>query len=442
MCTALHSKDQRLGAMMAALRCDHPDVEAFIDAKRRPDVLTNFNLSVQITDDFMRAVTQDKDFSLVFPPLASPNQTPGSISGGNNASKMACRVYRVLRARALWNRLLRAAYNNGEPGVLFIDRINQLNNLHYTEHITTTNPCGEAPLPAVAACDLGSINLVRFVSSPFRPTANIDLDRIAETVKIAVRLLDNIIDISGFPLAEQKHQVLNTRRIGLGITGLADALVLLGITYGERRSFDLAAKIASVICHTAYRTSAAIAEEKGAFPLFEREQYLRGGFIQSLPADVRALIRQHGIRNSHLLAVAPTGTISLLADNVSSGVEPIFGLRYQRDVINPERETVTYMLENHAYHCWRAMYQTAPLPEQFITADCITPAEQVTMLAAIQPYVDNAISKTIHIPTNYEFNDFRVIFDSAYDLGLKGCTVFRSNSARRGIIQHCNDAER
>ncbi len=325
MCGTILSTGSRRGAMMATLRCDHPDIEEFVAAKRQPGQLRRFNLSVLVTDAFIAAVRGDAEWPLVFPAAAFEGEGETIDCEWSNArGPVSCRVIRRIRARQLWNAILRASYDYAEPGLLFIDCINRLNNLNYREQISATNPCGEIPLPAHGACDLGSINLTRFVLSPFTPEARIDVDGLLETTRAAVRLLDNVIDVSRFPLQQQQDNARGSRRIGLGITGLADAFVMIGLAYGEDRALTLARDIMRSICHTAYRASIAFAREKASFPFFERDKYLQGQFVRKLPDDIRDGIARHGIRNSHLIAIAPTGTISLLAGNVSSGLEPIF----------------------------------------------------------------------------------------------------------------------
>lgn len=314
MCCTIMSAGARRGAMMATMRCDHPDIEDFIAAKRQAGRLRNFNLSVLATDPFMAAVEADEDWPLVF--------------GGQ--------TFKVLRARALFDSITRATYDYAEPGVIFIDRINARNNLHYCETIHSTNPCGEQPLPPYGACLLGSINLARLVSNPFTRKARITKESIAELVHVAVRMLDNTIEASGFPLEEQRREAVAKRRIGLGMTGLADALVMCGLRYGSLEAAAQAEAWAAQIERAAYMASCSLARQKGAFPLFEREAFLTGESVGDLDEDVRAMIAEHGIRNALLTSVAPTGTISLVADNVSSGVEPVFALAYTRKVLQPD----------------------------------------------------------------------------------------------------------
>jgi len=440
MCAQLLSGDARRGAMMGTLRCDHPDIERFINAKRDPTVLGNFNLSVLISDDFMQAVHNDDNWALVYPEqgLASsdkehyPEKIEKIWSGSDTPAP--CRIFGYVSARKLWDDLMRANYETAEPGVLFIDRINLFNNLAYREQISATNPCGEIPLPYYGACDLGSINLTRFVKEPFTTDAYIDLDGLSAITRTGVRVLDNVIDLSKYPLEQQRLREQADRRIGLGITGLADTLIMLGLHYGEDSARDQAATIMKTICHSAYRSSIDLAREKAPFPSYDREGYLASAFIQSLPDDIRQGIAKSGIRNSHLLAIAPTGTISLLANNISSGIEPVFQLEYQRRVRDSKTGYHDFALINHAVHQWRTMYPQEPLPEYFITADELTPDSHLLMQKALQPFVDNAISKTIHVNAKIAYDEFTQIYEQAYSFGLKGCTTYRPNQFRGAVL--------
>jgi ribonucleoside-diphosphate reductase alpha chain len=429
MCGAMLSTGSRRGAMMATLRCDHPDIEEFVVAKQQPNRLRHFNLSVLVSDSFISAVRVDENWPLLFP--AEELDADGEVvmrAWSGSAAPVPCRIIRSVRARELWDRILRATYDYAEPGVLFVDRINLLDNLWYRERISATNPCGEIPLPPYGACDLGSLNLTKFVLAPFTAQARLDFAALEETARVAVRLLDNVIDVSRFPLASQKESARGSRRIGLGVTGLADALVMLGLHYGDDRSLSVAAETMRVICYAAYRSSIELAREKAPFPYFEQDNYLDGQFIRSLPKDVREGIATHGIRNSHLLAIAPTGTISLLAGNVSSGVEPIFAGRHNRKILAQDGSSREFALTDYALDLWRRTAGvTEGAPEGFVSAADLSIRAHLGVQAALQPFIDNSISKTINAPQDCSFAQFQRIYDLAYDLGLKGCTTFRPN---------------
>jgi len=420
-CRTILSAGQRRGAQMAILSCKHPDIEAFIDAKRDGQSLQMFNLSVAITDEFIEAVKDDRNWDLVF-------------DG---------KVYKTVRARDLWHKIMRSTYDYAEPGFVLIDRINAMNNLYYCEDIRATNPCGEQPLPPFGACLLGSVNLTRFVTNPFSPNAALDFDAIRSTVEVAVRLLDNTIDVSNYPLEAQRDEAMRKRRMGMGITGLADALVFLGVRYGSPDAQRIAGDIMKTICHAAYRASIELAKEKGPFPLLDREKYLRAPFIQQLPDDIRAGIEQFGIRNSHLTSIAPTGTISLFAGNISSGLEPIFAFSYTRRVRTGHGdETSEQEVCDYAYRLYREQHPGADLnnlPAFFVTTDMISPREHVDMQAALQTFVDSSISKTINIPPDFPFDQFQDIYMYAYERGLKGCTTFRPNENITGVLVRKED---
>jgi len=467
MCATLLSTGARRGAMMATLCCDHPDIEAFIDAKREHGALRHFNLSVLVSDDFMQAVRQDQDWALVFPAEDAAQGSANAAGGwmpeaafagsGEIAERnwsgrhgpVPCRVLRHVRARALWERILRATYEYAEPGVLFIDRINRLNNLWYREHISATNPCGEIPLPPYGACDLGSVNLTAFVRDPFTDKARLDFDGLRATVTTAVRLMDNVIDASQFPLPAQAEQARGNRRIGLGLTGLADTLILLGLHYAEEPARQFAAETMRAICHAAYAASIELAREKEAFPFFEHDKYLSGEFVRHLPAGLQDGIARHGIRNSHLTAIAPTGTISLLANNISSGLEPVYDFCFTRRLLERDDRYAEYEIKDDAFHRWRLQRKDGPLPRAFVNTHQLDPAAHLAMQAALQPYVDNSISKTINVPQDFPFAGFKDIYDRAYDLGLKGCTTFRPNPVTGAVLSavgtdaaHCCTIER
>lgn len=452
MCATLLSTGTRRGAMMATLRCDHPDIEQFIAAKQDKRELRHFNLSVLVTDNFMQAIEQNADWPLVFPAgHLSENKHDRIVQRHWNSTTDTepCKIIKVIKARTLWDKLTRASYDYAEPGVLFIDRINRMNNLNWCEHISATNPCGEIPLPAYGACNLGSINLTQFVIEPYNALAKLDFEAIGRTIAIATRLMDNVIGASRFPLPAQAHQAHNTRRIGLGISGLADTLIMLGLPYAGEAARQLAASVMQTICHTAYRTSIELAKEKGCFPLLNKAKYLATPFIKSLPGDIQQAIGRYGIRNSHLTAIAPTGTISLLANNISSGLEPVFDWQYQRRVLIEEGHYETYTVTDYACRQWRDRFGGDSLPGQFIEAQNLSPMDHLLMQAAIQPYVDNAISKTINIPQDYDFEKYKDVYLQAYKMDLKGCTTFRPNPVTGSIlttapeeVSHCCAIER
>ena len=452
MCATILSTGARRGAMMGTLRCDHPDIEEFIAAKQKRGQLRHFNISVLVSDALMEAVKNDTEWPLVFPAAsACSNEEIVLRSWPGYQNPVPCKIYKRIRARALWQKIMRASYDSAEPGVLFIDRINHLNNLYYCETIRATNPCGEVPLPPYGACNLGSVNLTQFVREPFTTQAQLDWNGIRMTAGTAVRLLDNVIDISHFPLPAQAGQARNSRRIGLGMTGLADALLMLHIRYGSNEAMQIAQQVMQCICYAAYQSSIEIAWEKGAFPLFDREKYLAGAFVQTLPEPIRNDIAQQGIRNSHLTAIAPAGTISLLANNISSGLEPVFDSCYTRKILNLDGRYSTYPITDYAVALWRKNRQCDDLPPAFVNAHTLSPVEHIHMQAAVQPYVDQAISKTINIPADYSFDVLGHLYQDAYDLGLKGCTIFRPNPVTGSILTdldkedstlHCCSLER
>jgi ribonucleoside-diphosphate reductase alpha chain len=412
MCRTIMSAGSRRGAMMATLRCDHPDVEDFIAAKSDPARLRMFNVSVLATDPFMEAVAADKPWDLVF--------------GG--------RVYRTVQARDLWNRIMRATYDYAEPGVIFIDRINAENNLNYAETIAATNPCGEQPLPPYGACLLGSINLARMVLHPFTPHARMDMDALNDLVATSVRMMDNVVDTSRFPLEAQAQEAQAKRRIGLGVTGLADALAMIGLRYGADDAVEHTEIWMRAIANAAYRASALIAGEKGAFPLFDAEAYAKAPMVRRLDADVQALIAAHGLRNALLTSIAPTGTISLYAGNVSSGIEPIFANSYTRKVLQPDGTRTEEEVVDYAVQAWRDLHGDVPLPDHFVTAQTLAPLDHVRMQAAAQPWVDSSISKTINVPADISFEAFKDVYAEAYATGCKGCTTYRPNNVTGSVL--------
>ena len=413
MCRTVMSAGSRRGAMMATMRCDHPDIEDFIDAKREAGRLTNFNLSVLITDPFMDAVHADADWQLVF------NGT----------------TYRTLKARALWDKITASTFAYAEPGVIFIDRINRRNNLAYCESIQATNPCGEQPLPPYGACLLGSINLARLVKEPFTANAHIDDTDLQELVATAIRMMDNVVDVSRFPLEEQRKEAHAKRRIGLGVTGLADALIMCGLSYGNSKSIAQIHHWMGLLEHAAYSASIDLAQEKGAFPLFDAKPYLAGETIQGLDSDLRARIAEHGIRNALLTSIAPTGTISLFAGNVSSGIEPIFALNYTRKVLLPDGTRAEEEVVDYALARFRQLKgDDAELPDYFVTAQSLSPADHIAVQAAVQEHIDSSISKTINCPEDISFEDFKEIYEQAWTKNLKGCTTYRPSDIRGSVL--------
>jgi ribonucleoside-diphosphate reductase alpha chain len=414
MCRTIMSAGHRRGAMMATMRCDHPDIESFIEAKREAGRLRMFNLSVLVTDAFMTAVKEDAPWELKF------NGT----------------TYRVVQARDLWDRIMRATYAYAEPGVIFIDRINRRNNLHYCENISATNPCGEQPLPPYGACLLGSINLTTLIRDPFEATARLDSEALDELVRVAVRMMDNVVDVSNFPLPQQTHEAKAKRRIGLGVTGLADALIMCEARYGSRKAIDLTRQWMRTLQRSAYLASTEIAKEKGVFPLFERDAYLKGESIRELDEDVQEAIATYGIRNALLTSIAPTGTISLFADNVSSGLEPVFSFTYTRNVLMPDGSRQAEEVTDYAYRLFRRLKgENVPLPDYFVDAQSLAPSDHVVMQATVQDYIDSSISKTINCPVDLPFETFKDVYIQAYETGCKGCTTYRPNDITGAVLE-------
>ncbi len=413
MCRTIMSAGYRRGAMMGTLRCDHPDVEEFVDAKAETGRLTNFNMSVLATDAFMEAVDADGPWDLTF--------------GG--------KTWRTIRARDLWDRIMRSTYAHAEPGVIFIDRINARNNLAYCETIAATNPCGEQPLPPYGACLLGSINLARFVADPFGEEAALDEAAMERTVETAVRMLDNAIDVSRFPLDAQRAEAQAKRRIGLGVTGLADAFLMLRVRYGSARSVDLTERWLARLQRAAYLASTKLAAEKGSFPLFDREAYLEGETIKRLDEDVRQAIAEHGMRNGLVTSIAPTGTISLVAENVSSGVEPVFSFRARRAVLAPDGSRETHDVTDYAYRLYRERFGAeAEIPPYFVDAQTLAPDDHLAIQAAAQRHIDSSISKTINLPADISFEAFKDVYAKAYAMGCKGCTTYRPNEVTGAVL--------
>lgn len=412
MCRTVHSAGARRGAMMGCLRIDHPDIEAFIDAKRDPIRLRNFNVSVLVTDAFMEALAAGGDFQLIFEGQA----------------------YRTVPAQELWDRLMQATYDVAEPGVIFVDRVNAQNSLGYCEAISASNPCGEQMLPPYGACLLGSINLAFLVDKPFEGDATLDEEALANLTATAVRMLDNIIDVSRYPLPEQEAEAKAKRRLGLGITGLADALLFCGAAYGSDTAVALMEHWLSIIRKAAYRTSALLAREKGAFPLYN-SAILEQPNLRALDEETRALIAEHGLRNGCLTSIAPTGTTSLLAGNVSSGIEPVFAYSYQRRILNPDGTERHEIVEDYALHVWRQLKGDAVPPEElFVSAQSLDPSAHVRMQAAAQALIDSSISKTVNVPEDIDFTEFADIYRDGYRRGCKGMTTYRPNAVTGSVL--------
>ncbi|MBL6846325.1 MAG: adenosylcobalamin-dependent ribonucleoside-diphosphate reductase, partial [Planktomarina sp.] len=420
MCRTIMSAGSRRGAMMATMRCDHPDIAKFIIAKRDPARLRMFNVSVLVTDEFMDAVKANGPWDLIF----------------------EGEVYQTVNALELWDQIMSSTFEFAEPGVIFIDRINKANNLNYCETISATNPCGEQPLPPYGACLLGSINLARLVSKPFEKGASLDEIGMDNLVKIAVRMMDNVVDVSRFPLEAQAREAKQKRRIGLGVTGLADALLMVGLRYGSEEAALKTEQWMHQIARAAYLASVDLAKEKGAFPLFDPQGYLSSGAMQEMDTDVRNAIEKHGIRNALLTSVAPTGTISLYAGNVSSGIEPVFAYAYTRKVLQKDGSRTEEEVVDYAVQMWRDKMGEAELPDHFVNAQTLAPLDHVRMQAAAQKWVDSSISKTINCPEDISFEAFKDVYMAAWDQGCKGCTTYRPNAVTGSVLSVLETSEK
>ena len=409
VCKTIASAGHRRGAQMGVLRVDHPDIEEFISAKNNSTELTQFNISVGVTDVFMQAVKNDTDFDLVF----------------------EGQVYKTVSATALWDQILRCTWDWAEPGILFIDRINQKNNLHYCETIAATNPCGEQPLPPNGACLLGSFNLVKYIKQVEGSSDYIfDFAALNQDIPHVVRAMDNVVDRATYPLPAQEKEAKDKRRMGLGVTGVANAIEALGFEFGSPDFMETFEEIMRTIRDGCYRTSIDLALEKGSFPLYD-DAYLDSGFAKTLPEDIRALIPRHGIRNSHLLSVAPTGTISLSADNVSSGIEPVFSHFYDRTIQTFDGPRIE-RVEDYGYRDFGVKGKTA---------DELSVFDHVAVLNLASKYVDSACSKTCNVGDDVTWEEFKAVYMAAYDGGSSGCTTFRASGKRYGILNAATSEE-
>jgi len=435
MCSTIMSAGSRRGAMMGTLCDTHPDLPEFIKAKQIKGRMTNFNVSVLVSDALMAAVDEDEDWMLYFnvPPLKRVPEYEAMDFYDDNDEKQY--VYNVLKAQDLWAMITRNTYEWSEPGIIFIDRINDLNNLRYCEEIHCTNPCGEQPLPPNGTCNLGAVNLARIVSRPFEAGAAVNWDLLTDVVRIGMRFLDNVIDVTQYPLLAQEAEEKGKRRTGLGISGLADCLAQLGLRYGSAAAVTMSERIMQHICLAAYDTSMNLAKERGAFPLLQREGYLNDTFAGiNLSTEYQERIRDYGIRNGVLLTIAPTGTTSILYGNISSGIEPVFAHTSIRKVRQADNTFKEYT--NHSYNSlvYKLVTGSDQLPAYMVEANDLSIEDHVITQAAVQRWVDASVSKTINVAEDTTYDSFKSVYDLAYALGCKGCTTYRPSEVRGSIL--------
>lgn len=438
------SAGARRGAMMATMICTHPDVLKFIRAKQTAGVLTQFNVSVLITDAFMDAIRNDEDWHLYFrqPPIGFG--TGEGVRSFSDKDGVTQYIYHTMKARELWDMILKSTYEYAEPGVIFIDRVNKLNNLNYLENIQCTNPCGEQPLPPNGTCNLGAINLARLIRNPFAGDSYLDIKLLHHAVRVGVRFLDNVIDVTNYPLEQQRVEEHNKRRLGLGISGLANAIAMLGLRYGDESSVNFTREVMRLIAEEAYKTSALLAKERGAFPLYSTKPFMQAPFVRKLSDETQRFIRDHGIRNGVLLTIAPTGTTSLLYGNLSSGLEPVFAFHSKRKVVQPGGEYKVYDSYDYGYllyhKCRDAVPGSIELPDYMVEADQITPKEHIAIQAVCQQWVDASISKTINCPSNLTYDAFKEVYWQAYEQGCKGCTTYRPSEVRGSVLEKASQS--